>query len=368
MKKKKLRIIFKLIIAFFFFIFFGKIKKNKKNLILSHKINIFNFKKKYKVYEILNGRVYTNNVDHCAYISDNLIISGPSYQYFRSKNQKIDKNEVLKFGTPRILKKVNGRLFSLLSGGAAKNNYGHWFWDVLPKIYLIKKFYNISKKDFFLVPSLKYAYQKETLNYLNISKYQLISAENYKHLSAEKLICTSHVSNHHPEKIPSWNLNYIRKTFLKKKFFFPKKYGKFIYLDRDEFKYLNKNCLIRYKDFRTLINEDEVKKFLLIKGFHIIKPQELDFFKQINLFYNSKIIISVSGAGLTNIFFCKKKTNILEISPENFGNEFLFISQKLNLRHKRIKLKTLFKSSLIQNGLMFLKIDKLDKILKNIRC
>jgi len=365
--EKKLKILYKLILCFFFFLIYGKIKKNEKNLINYSKINSYNFKKKkYKVYEISNGRVYTNNVDQCAYISNNFLLSEPSYQYFQSRNQKIDRNEVLKFGTPKILKKINSRLFSLLSGGAANNNYGHWFWDVLPKIYLIKKFYKITKKDFFLVPSLKYIYQKKTLNYLNINKYQLISAENYKHIGAKKLICTSHVSNHHPEKIPFWSLNYIRKTFLKKKFFFPKKYENLIYLDRDEFKHLNKNYLIKYKNLRTLVNEDEVKKFLLYKGFQIIKPQTIDFFKQINLFYNSKVIISISGAGLANIVFCRKKVKILEISPKNFGNEFLFISRKLKLKHVKIKLKTLYKSNIIQNGLMYLKIDKLDKVLKKI--
>ena len=42
-------------------------------------------------------------------------------------------------GTPNIRKRVFGNIFSLLSGGAAKNNYWHWLFDVLPKFGILEK-------------------------------------------------------------------------------------------------------------------------------------------------------------------------------------------------------------------------------------
>ena len=41
----------------------------------------------------------------------------------------------------KINNKANKKkpIFSLLGGGAAKNNFSHWFLDIIPKIYLFKK-------------------------------------------------------------------------------------------------------------------------------------------------------------------------------------------------------------------------------------
>ena len=36
-------------------------------------------------------------------------------------------------------RKINGNVLSLLTGGAARNNFTHWFTDVIPRIILFKK-------------------------------------------------------------------------------------------------------------------------------------------------------------------------------------------------------------------------------------
>ena len=43
------------------------------------------------------------------------------------------------FNCKKILRNINGSVFSLLSGGAAKNNYWHWIFDTLPKIAILEK-------------------------------------------------------------------------------------------------------------------------------------------------------------------------------------------------------------------------------------
>jgi len=282
----------------------------------------------------------------------------------QSRNQKIDKNEVLKFGTPRFLKKVNGRLFSLLSGGAANNNYAHWLWDCISKFFLIKKFYKIKKSDFFYLPSIKYNFQIETLKFIGVQKKQLIDASKLKHIQAKKIICTSHVSNFAPEKIPSWNLFYLRKLFLskiKKKKIFNSKF----FIDRGEFKNINYNNIYKSKNLRILLNENEIKKFLLDKSFSFINLNNLNFYEQINLFYYAKVIVGLYGAGLANLVFCRKNTKVIEILTKEASNEYLRISKFIKLKHIQIRLKTKFKSDIIQNGLMYLKINRLNKVLKN---
>ena len=77
-------------------------------------------------------------------------------------NAKIEENDVLKYGTPRIKKKVRGTVLSLLSGGAANNNYFHWIYDVLPRLALCEKINFFDKIDYFLLPNLELNFQRET--------------------------------------------------------------------------------------------------------------------------------------------------------------------------------------------------------------
>ena len=81
------------------------------------------------------------------------------FDAINSRNQGLDKNLVLKNGTPNVKKHIKGNVLSLLSGGAATNNFTHWFTDVVPRIILFKKKFNLKKIDKFYVPSVKFKFQ-----------------------------------------------------------------------------------------------------------------------------------------------------------------------------------------------------------------
>ena len=70
--------------------------------------------KKYYLFKILNGRIYTNTIDDTAYLENNYLIPGPSFQYRNSFNTNIKNNICLRIGTPKFLKKLNGTVLSLL--------------------------------------------------------------------------------------------------------------------------------------------------------------------------------------------------------------------------------------------------------------
>ena len=80
-------------------------------------------------------------------------------------------------------------------------------------------------------------------------------------------------------------------------------------------------------------------EFLITKGFKILKPYEFSFLDQVNIFSRLKFIISLFGAGLTNICFCKKRTKVIEIKTIKSGNEFKKISDLCKLQHYQISLK-----------------------------
>ena len=76
-------------------------------------------------------------------------------------------------GTPRFQKKLNGRVFSLLSGGAGNYNYWHWLFDILPKIIITQSIINLNKINYFYMPELQ-EFQKRTLSLLGIKNYKII--------------------------------------------------------------------------------------------------------------------------------------------------------------------------------------------------
>ena len=369
MLKKNFKLFLRKVFSNFFFFIYPKIKIIKNYCLINkfYKINLINLNNiNYKIFKIVNGRIYTNAVDDAAYIYKNFLLAEPSYQYRNSINANIKKNITLKTGTPKIIKKLQGNVLSLLSGGAANNNYGHWLTDVLPRIYLYNKFYSIKKIDFFLVPNYEFDYQKNSLKIFGIKKEKIISSKDCRHIQAKNLYATSHPCNHHPEKIREWSIRFLRNTFLKKKFIknnicYPKK----IYLDRFEIDLSSRSNIIKYKNYRLLLNEVEIKNYLKINGFEIIKPQNLRFIDQVKLFSNAEAVVSLYGAGLSNIIFCKPNTSIIEIKSIKAGNEFLNISKICRLKHAQINLKPLFKSDIKQNGIMKCPIFKIQKALKN---
>lgn len=66
---------------------------------------------------------------------------------------------------------------------------------------------------------------------------------------------------------------------------------------------------LRYYD-----NEDVVQSFFEKNGYTVIYPEQHSLFEQINIFSKAKSIVSISGTGLFNSFWCSPNTKIFELS------------------------------------------------------
>lgn len=330
----------KLIRYKFFKIIYGEITTvldpNKSKNIFLKKI-LFEEKKNYNFYNIRNGRIFSDTVNDTAYILNSCLIKNISFQYRMKKNLQIINgnildNFVITKGTPKFLRKLNGNVFSLLSGGAGKNNYWHWMFDVLPKIGMLEKVNLKKKPDYYLLPSLKKKYQKESLLILNIPSKKLINGQKDKHINCNNLLAVDHPNlvNNNPSKsmknIPIWIIKWLRKKYIKNKLkdlSFPKR----IFINRE-----NDSVLER----RKLINNQEIKKLLIELGFKIITLSDYTFQNQIKLFNNANLIVGLHGAGFANIIFSKPKTKIIELQSKYSGNVILKLAKKCNLNYKRI--------------------------------
>ena len=67
---------------------------------------------------------------------------------------------------------------------------------------------------------------------------------------------------------------------------------------------------------RRIVNEDEVEAFVTSRGYEKVFMEDLDFKAQVNLMNQADRLISLHGAGLTNMLFMPKDSRVLEMRHE----------------------------------------------------
>ena len=313
--KKKVQFYFKKIFQLVFILIYGSIKYERNGIISNNiiKKKIENIvsdikgSKNYFSYKIKNGRVYTDYVEHVAIIDGNTLVNEVSYQQITGELKSAKENIVLTKGTPRIKKKIIGKVLSILQG-ASGNNYTHWMFDMLPKIKLCSEHYSLNDINYFYTPNLT-DFQKDTLSVLAINENRIINSKKFRHVQADELLVVDH-PNYYKGYIlkqnkfqPTWVIKWLRDTYLthEKKFNVNKK----IFIDRTDS--TSKHCQIQ--------NESEVSNFLKNKGFSKYQLTKLSFFEQVYLFRNAEVIVGAHGAAFANLVFCKPKTKVIEIRP-----------------------------------------------------
>ena len=282
---------------------------------------------KYFLYSSDNCRIYTDLNENVAVIKDSIILNGHSYQQVNGKLENLERNAVLKNGTPYFKKKINGTILNLLQGSSAEN-YFHFMFDILPKLWMVNSKIKFEDIDYFLL-NKKIDWQIKILKIIGINSDKILSAKQYRHVEAAKIISVTHpwyVEGYIQEQVysvPSWIIYELRKNFLNKNV---QKKNLKIFLDRSDSKFLH--CKI--------MNNSKLINFLEKRNFQIIKPEKLSLNEQIDIFNNAQIIIAGHGAALTNIVFCEKNTNIIEFIPSSHpSRKCERISKILNLNYFR---------------------------------
>ena len=373
MIKKYLQKIFKKISYSFFLKIYGSIESSVKSSDDARiKVEIAKIEKNisYRVYIISNGRLYTDRVHDVAAILDNKIIEGPSFQLRDGPEStiqlsKISDNIVFEKGTPRKLKKLNGSVLSLLTGGGGNNNYWHWIYDVLPRFALCNKFLDLGKVDFFLLPNLEKKFQQETLDILNIPNHKRISSKKFRHIKAKELIITDHpivitgnatmdISN-----TPDWIISWLKNSFLDLKKINNDK--KKIYIDRNDEK-------TNHSLERSIVNEEEIKKYLTDNNFILAKLHKMNFKQQVDLFNNAECVVGLHGGGFANISFCKPSTKIVELKSLTAGDAIKNLAKKNKLNYDSIEVESKEVQKFdfpTQQGSINVPLDKLKNILES---
>ena len=188
-------------------------------------------------------------------------------------------------------------------GGPPYNNYYHWMFQILPQVDLWQRSI-IDKGDISKIVfpfSLRSSFQRETLNILGISQSQIIELADRDCLQTNNSLLFASSLKGNPRK---WIGDFLRREFLPRQVEFSNKLER-IYICR-------KNAA-----YRRVINQDEFSNYLDKMGFQSVHLESLSVREQATLFSNTDIVLSLHGAGLTNIVFCQPHTKIIEIFPQS---------------------------------------------------
>ena len=361
--------IFKSVFQFFFKILHGEIIgriepgiNNNLEKILIKKDDGIN----YKLYKIKKGRLYTDRINDTAIIFNKKIVEGPSFQFRIANSQvinsRVEENIVFKKGTPRIKKKLKGKVLSLLTGGGGNNNYWHWLFDVLPRLSLCEDKVDLREMQFFLLPDNRSKFQLESLETLGISKEKQISSVNYRHIICDELYVTDHPvvrsdnATEDIQNIPKWISEWLKKNFLHQN---QKKMYNKIYIDRGD-------SISNVSHLRSIINEDEVKKYLIKKNFTFLRLNELNFTDQVQHFNNADCIIGLHGAGFANLSFCNANTKVIEFRMSDTGKVIENLAKKNNLKFSSIICKPVSNENAKQIGHIKIPLNLLEEKMNNI--
>ncbi len=318
---------------------------------------------KYKVYFVKEGRLYTDRVHDTAIILEDKIIDEPSFQLRPVNNADANQNIVLKKGTPRLKKKLKGTTLSLLTGGAGNDNYFHWLFDVLPRIKICEKVFDISKIDYFLLPDTKKKFQVESLDVLKIPKNKWLSSRNFRHIISDEIIITQHpycINNDADveiENIPIWISEWLKSVCLDKKKFNNKNYPSKIYIDR-------KDSVSNTRKLRSIINEDQVKDLLKKYNFKIVSLSNYSFEEQVRIINSAKEIVGLHGAGFANFCFCEPNTKVIELKSTTSGKMYENLAFNNKLEYKSVSSEPIGINYNNQYGHIKVSIDNLEEKLK----
>lgn len=319
-------------------------RKLPKNYLLKNK-KIFQDEFKRKI-----PAISVKKISNCFFNSEEFLFNKRkifSESYFRREwRKKISIFEKLKLLLSIYFKKIVKVDNSFFIIDAWSSGYFHWFGDVIHKYFLLKernyegklllpeKFKEIN----FVVESIKYF----SISHIFISKNELVRSENL-YLLPYQLISGNYIEN----------ITLTINKIVNFKKISPKK---IIYISRTKAKY------------RKIVNEEEIIKILNKYDIEIHNFDNISWINQIRIAKQTKLIISIHGAALTNILFMNKKQKILEIRhpDSNVQNCYFSLASALNHEYFYFLGTPLNKESKPHDGNLKIEAVPFEKLLRRI--
>ena len=201
-------------------------------------------------------------------------------------------------------------------------NYAHWITEILPKIYLLKKYFK-NKKFVLLIDKNLHKNLYDSINILlKNTKFKLLYVQKDESIYIKKLHIISPVgySNHSPKNTKKNHSHGIFHQKIIKEMT--------TYLSKNEKLNKNKNYkkiyLSREGNNRNIIEDQKLNKFLKNLGYKKLVCENYKILTQIQFFKNARIVVASGGAALANLIFSQNKIKVIVITSFKKYGEGLY--------------------------------------------
>lgn len=246
------------------------------------------------VVEIPKGRVLG---DRCIIITGNDKVLGEVSREFGVYGDLSKLSVFRKIRLPKY-SYFDGELAVI--GYVGWNNYWHWTFDILPRIYLLQKSGLLEKCDGLLVNELLFPFQRESLLNMGLPAEKIIYANKNTHIMARKLLVPTipEAGDH----VPDWSIRFLQQRLSFENGSAAKPFNeKKIFISRGKARN------------RRLTNEPEVFELLSKFGFEKVVLEDLSVEEQALLFKNASVIVAPHGASQTNLIHSRPGTKVVEL-------------------------------------------------------
>jgi capsular polysaccharide biosynthesis protein len=225
---------------------------------------------------------------------------------------RLAKSDAFKEVSLLLPQKRSGRYTSVLFLPWADNNNFHWFFDCLPRLFLVLEHTSepikvIMRRD--MAP-----YQLDTLAFVlkDYPQAEMVYIGKHEKWRVEEFVLPSFLANAQSGYLPREVADWLRHKVWQGYGVQSPARKRRIYISRSKAK------------TRRVLNESELIPVLAQYGFEVVRAEELTYQQQVQLFFEAEFVVAPHGAGLTNLLF-SEQCQVLEFHPANLIKTHYFL-------------------------------------------
>jgi capsular polysaccharide biosynthesis protein len=225
---------------------------------------------------------------------------------------RLAKSDAFKEVSLLLPKSKKGLYTSVLFLPWADNNNYHWFFDCLPRLYLVLE--TVEQPIKIIMRRDMAPYQLETMAFVmkDYPQAEVVYIGKHEKWQVEEFVLPSFLANTQSGYLPRQAADWLRNKVWQGYGVQRRNRKKRLYISRASAK------------TRRVLNEQDLLPVLEQYGFEVVRAEELTYRQQVQLFFEAEAVVAPHGAGLTNLLF-SEQCQVLEFHPANLIKTHYFL-------------------------------------------